>query len=405
MKKRVVAILAALGAVVAAGGLVYSAGWLFRAGGGDGGDGGPSDGLGGEVHALGRIEPAGGVIGVAAPMGDRILRVMVSVGQRVAVGQPLAELDSRELRELEGAVVRAQLAEARARRLAEEQAADARIRAAELALEEAESHGDQIRAEREKVEALALRAEQARRDAERLAALGDELVSAQQRERQALLVRQAEAELSAARAALALAETKDRLARENAQAQLDAARAAKDQALSAIPVESLAAQSALVDAQLRRAWTPAPGDGVVLKILGSPGDLTGGGPIVQLADTARMVVIAEVHEDSIKRIRVGQAARITSRALPPPYDRQDRGLTGRVERIGRIVASPVLRSLDPFAPDDLHVIEVRVALDEEGSRVAARFVHMQVDVHFLAEGAAAPPTGAAGAAAAEGEAP
>lgn len=397
MKKRIVAMLAALGAVVAAGGLVYSSGWMFRSGGGAGGQGDPSGASSGEVHALGRIEPAGGVIGVAAPMGDRILRVLAREGQRVAAGQPLAELDSRELRELERQVVRAQLTEAQARWKAEEQSAAARIRAAELALEEAESHGEQIEAEREKVEALRLRAEQARRDAERLAALGDELVTAQQRERQTLLVRQAEAEWSAARAALALAETKDRLARENAQAQLDAARAAKDQVLSAIPVESLAAQYALVDAQLRRAWTPAPTDGVVLKILGSPGDLTGGGPILQMADTSRMAVIAEVHEDSIKRIRVGQSARITSRALPAPYDREDRGLTGRVERIGRIVASPALKSLNPFAADDLHVIEVRVALDDESSRVAARFVAMQVDVHFLADSAAAPATDDAGA--------
>jgi hypothetical protein len=48
-----------------------------------------------------------------------------------------------------------------------------------------------------------------------------------------------------------------------------------------------------------------------------------------------------------------------------------------------MLASPALRPVDPFAPADRHVAEVRVELDEESSRQAARLTNLQVDVRFL----------------------
>ena len=54
----------------------------------------------------------------------------------------------------------------------------------------------------------------------------------------------------------------------------------------------------------------------------------------------------------------GQQALVTSKAFQPPYDQK--GLQGKVTRIGRMINTPVLKSVDPFAPADRHVVEVRV---------------------------------------------
>ena len=72
-----------------------------------------------------------------------------------------------------------------------------------------------------------------------------------------------------------------------------------------------------------------------------------------------------------------------SRAFRAPYDEQ--GLRGTVERISRMISSPALKSLDPFAPADRRVIEVRILLDPEDARQAAEFVGLQVDITFSSE--------------------
>jgi HlyD family secretion protein len=99
-----------------------------------------------------------------------------------------------------------------------------------------------------------------------------------------------------------------------------------------------------------------------------------------LADRSRMVVLAEVYEADVKRIREGQKAKVASKAFPSPFD--ERGLQGIVSRIGKTISRPELRPLDPLAQADRHVIEVRVDLDAEGSQVAADFIHLQAEVQF-----------------------
>ena len=51
-------------------------------------------------------------------------------------------------------------------------------------------------------------------------------------------------------------------------------------------------------------------------------------------------------------------------------------------RIGQLVSTPGLQSLDPLARADRHVVEVRIELDGEGSAQAANLVNLQVDVTF-----------------------
>src|SRR5579864_3614669 len=49
------------------------------------------------VGALGRIEPSSEVLEIGAPQGERVLRLLVKDGQKVAVEEELAYLDSHDI--------------------------------------------------------------------------------------------------------------------------------------------------------------------------------------------------------------------------------------------------------------------------------------------------------------------
>jgi HlyD family secretion protein len=76
-----------------------------------------------------------------------------------------------------------------------------------------------------------------------------------------------------------------------------------------------------------------------------------------MGDTSRMRAVAEVYETDIARVRLGQGATITSRAL-------DRPVTGKVVEIGRMIFKNDVLNVDPAARADARVVEVRIELDD-----------------------------------------
>ncbi len=334
----------------------------------------------GRVVALGRLEPAGGLIDIAAVPGDRIRSIEVEEGKPVSEGQTLALLDSRELRELEWKALSAQLAEAQSRASAEARLADARITAAGVALKKAQTSNLDIRAQTEKRDVARANLELASKDQARLAGLREGLVTDQEHERQDLLVQQAAAELAAAEAMLEKLVKTRPLAIEAAQADLAAAEATKEQVLSAIPVESLKQQRDLAKARFERTEIKAPCAGTVLKVFMREGETIGQRPVLQMGDLERMVVVAEVFETDAKRVKPGQAAVVTSDAFLEPHDKE--GLRGEVASVAPMITNPALKSLDPMAPADRRVVEVRIALDEECSARAAHLTNLEVDVEI-----------------------
>lgn len=342
-------------------------------------DAGPRD-----VVALGRLEPASGILTLSAAPGDRLESWDVAEGELVKAGRELGHLDSRTLRKLELDAAESQLREAQARRRAEESLADARISAARLAVEQADARQLEIAAQEARVTALQAALALDQKDLSRLAGLPDALVSPQQRERQQLLVTKAEAEVAAAESALESLKQAVRFAQSAAQADLQAAIAAKQQALSAVPIDSLSLQRDVAQRQLDQSTIIAPAAGTILKIHTRAGEAVGTKPLLQLADLDRMTCVVEVYETDVKRIEIGQRAVIRGAALPPPYDAD--GMAGTVSRVGNVIATPELQSLDPFARYDRHVVEVRIALEAAESAAAARLVNLQVEATFVAAG-------------------
>lgn len=349
------------------------------------------DNLDWPVEAPGRLEPAGGIINIAAMAGDRVETIEVEEGAVVHEGDVLAYLESRPLRKLEYESLECSRKEAVARREAERVLADKRITAATLAVERAKAADKDIKAQTSKVDLARANRKLALADKKRLEDLRKTrpgLVSDQEWERQRLLVQRAQAECAVAEAMLDKAVRTKELGLQAAQADLKAAQEGKAPALAAVPVESLTKQRDLAKEQYDRTEVTAPCGGTILKIFTHEGETITHRPILQLGDLTSMVVVAEVYETDARRVRPGQKVLISSSALPEPHDRD--GLVGHVGWVAGLITTPELKSLNPLARSDRRVVEVRVELDKANSKVAAGLVNLQVDVRILPDGDRAP---------------
>jgi len=344
------------------------------------------------IWALGRLEPAAGVINISATPGDQLLELQVEEGAKVDTEKILGRLQSNLMRENEVERLTTQLAEAKEKLETERLAATNKLDAAKLAEEQAAAVSSrELEAQRAKLQALQIAVTQAGKEFDRLTALKAEatdLVSQQQLDQAQLAKERAAAELAAAEAGLSSAKIASDYQQRSVQQQREAAQRALEQVDKASPIGSLELGLAGAKQQLERSKLKSPISGVALRIFTHSGETVSQRPILQVADLNKMVCIAEVSHDQVHRIAVGQQARIRSRAFG---NHQQDYLTGTVASKSLVAATPELREIDPFAAADRHVMEVRIELNEESSRIAAGFVHLQVDVEFLMDGASETP--------------
>lgn len=163
---------------------------------------------------------------------------------------------------------------------------------------------------------------------------------------------------------------------ERAKADADAARASCQAArASASATEAgvvvAAARLKAASAALQRAYIKAPVAGRVLSVHARPGEMIGPQGIIELGRIDRMYAIAEVYETDIGRVRVGQRATVSSRALARP-------LAGVVERIRQQVRKQDQLGTDPAARKDARIVEVEIRLAD--SAPAASLTNLQVEV-------------------------
>lgn len=118
----------------------------------------------------------------------------------------------------------------------------------------------------------------------------------------------------------------------------------------------------------------APVTGQVLQIHAREGERIGASGLLDLGQTQKMYVVAEVYETDIGLVAQGQRATITSPALSQP-------LQGSVERIGNIIGKNDILDLDPVARTDSRVVEVFILLDDP--EAVASLTYLQVDVEIL----------------------
>jgi HlyD family secretion protein len=335
------------------------------------------------ISSLGRLEPAAKVIRIAAPValdGDRVLELPVTEGSSVTAGQVIAVLDSRnrlqdEVRQAQAQVT---LAEAKLAQVRSGTPAEVLALRAEIARLQAEQSGA-VSAQRAEIQRWQSEERNARTEYNRFqqlyreGAISASLLDEKRRnlETASAQVREAEAQLGRSSGTI--------------QAQLRTAQANLDKVLDVRPVDVQAAQAELTGArvavqraktQLEQAFIRAPISGKILKINTRPGEKISNDGIVDLAQTNDMTAIAEVYQNDIGKIRVGQSAYITS----PAFSGR---LNGTVVEVGQQVNRQNVFSNQPGEILDRRVVEVKIRLTPQASRQVSALTNLQVQTSIL----------------------
>lgn len=335
------------------------------------------------VFALGYLLPQDGVISVNGMPGDQLGSLDVHEGEQVTQHQLLGTLKSESMRLLEWKAQQTQEQQAAQQWKAQLEAADKRIAAARLAQEKIALQKLEEAAQQAQIDFLAKSLELHKKNLRRLQGVSESLVSVPKREQQELLVEQSNAELQAAQQKLEGMIANREYAEKAAKAELAVAEAERAQVVAADKSESLKFAARIAELQHEQTLLKAPIAGTILKVSVQPGETLGPQPILQMANLDRMICQAEVFETDIQCVQPGQAVQVTSPAFPSTGEKP--GIRGTVKRISRIVSPPELKSLDPYAAADRHVVSVEIEFDQEASQIASRFVNLQVQVEFLAK--------------------
>ncbi|MEH1920857.1 ABC exporter membrane fusion protein [Nostoc sp.] len=296
------------------------------------------------VTALGRVEPEGEVLQVFPPSSTesaRIQQLRVKQGDWVKTGQVLAVLDNYT------------------RRLATVKAAQEEVGVAQARLMQVQAgvkQGD-LQAQQAAIARLEAELKNAEVEESRYRSLYREgAVSASQYDSKRLGMEAAQRQVNQARASLnSLAEVR-----------------LVDVQLSQAEVKQAQAKVLQAQAELDLSVVRSPQAGQILKVQTFPGEMVGTKGIVSLGNTMQMVVVAEVYETDIPKIHLGQTATITSPSLTKP-------LLGKVSQIGLEIGKRDVLDTDSATDVDAHVIEVKIRLDRETSRVVAGMTNLKVD--------------------------
>ena len=358
------------------------------------------------VTALGRIEPQGKMIRLAPSPdlgGAKIAKLLVEEGDRVTEGETIALLDNyrRASAALELARQEVKVAEADLEIVkAGAKKGDINARSASLKRVEAQLQGEiaadkaelarlqaQLRTETLEKQAASDRFEAELRNAEsefkRYQALAKEgVISESELDTRRLAVDRAKTAVAEAQAgynrtldtlqqqinqAKAIARQNKNTLQEQileAEATLDSVTEVREVDISKAQAGVNRAIAALRQAEedLELTSVKAPSDGQIIKINAYPGEVVDESGVVEFARTNKMMVVAEVYESDISKVKVGQTASIRSET--GAFENE---IIGKVSQIGLKIGKQDVLSTDPAADVDSRVVEVEIYLDPETS--------------------------------------
>ncbi len=130
-------------------------------------------------------------------------------------------------------------------------------------------------------------------------------------------------------------------------------------------------------AELQQSYVKAPTAGEILKIHTKSGEMMGANGIAEIGQTDQMFVVAEVPEDSIAKVRLGQTATITS-----DNSAFNGELKGTITEIGRKIGKKDVLNNDPAADVDARVIEVKIALAPQFTKQVSGLTNAKVTVEI-----------------------
>ncbi|NEP29575.1 HlyD family efflux transporter periplasmic adaptor subunit, partial [Moorena sp. SIO3I6] len=144
----------------------------------------------------------------------------------------------------------------------------------------------------------------------------------------------------------------------------------------AVAAAELATAKAAVQqaqANFNVAYVRSPRSGQVLKVQTWPGEIVSNNGIVEIGQTDKMYVNAEVYETDIKNVRLGQTVKILSDGVVGD-------LQGIVDEVGLQIGTKDVLGTDPVADADARVVEVKIRLNSEDSQRVAGLTNLQVNV-------------------------
>ncbi|MDJ0732468.1 MAG: ABC exporter membrane fusion protein [Nostocaceae cyanobacterium] len=368
-----------------------------------------------KVTALGRLEPAGEVISLSAPLaldGDRITKLLVKEGEKVKTGQVVAILDSQQ--RLQDALAQAkeqvrmaeaklsqvkagaklgaiQAQQATIARLAVEKTTEIEAQKAAIARLQGELNTE-IAAQTATIGRLQAELSNATMEYQRHQRLFQQgAISASLRDSKRLTLQTTAKQLQSAQANLKriqsskqqqIAEAKANLKRiqSSRTEQLNVAKATLNQISEVRPVDVQVAQTEVDNAiaavkqaktNLEQAYIRSPIPGQILKIHSRVGEKIADAGIAEIGQTQHMVVVAEVYQTDIGKVRLGQQAVITGQAFSGK-------IRGKVQHIGLQVNRQNVFSNQPGENLDQRVIEVKIAINPEDCPRVAGLTNLQV---------------------------
>jgi HlyD family secretion protein len=333
-----------------------------------------------KVAALGRIEPKGEVMSLSGPTSldsVQVERLLVQVGDRVKKGQLIAILDGRQRQQaaLDEAKIQSTVAQSRLKKV-KTGAKPGAIGAKQAAVSNVEAQlAGEIQTQQATISRLAAELDNARTEFQRNQQLYNEgAISTSELDKKKLALRTAQEQLNESRAA-----------GERTQRTLDAQLAEAQSTLKEIeevsPVDIQVAQAELKQAQaavgkaqadMELAYVRAPVNGEILDIHTRPGEALDEKGIAEIGQTEQMMVVAEIDQNDINQVKIGQKAAVTSGVFSEK-------LHGKVHQVGSLIRKNDIFDTDPAADEDSRVVEVKILLNSKDSQKVAKLTNLEVD--------------------------
>ena len=299
-----------------------------------------------QIAGLGVVEPKSGEVDLAGLMPGVISVVNVEEGDSVKKDQILAELVNDDLK--------AKVAQAKAQLI---------IRKAEL---------DRVRNGARDQEIMQARAQLKQEEG----ALSLLKLQFDRRKKLARAGAVSQEAFNTAESAL-IAGQQRRDAAEQALSLLVEGSRSEDLMASGAQVDLAQHQLEEAEAALGKSYIRASTDGIVLRLYREPGEALStqpASPIIQIGDTSRLVVRAQIDEADIGMLKLGQKATITAQALG------GKSLEGVVRRISPRVGAKTIVAGSPTEKRDARVLDVLIDLQPEAKLPISLRVDVFIDV-------------------------
>lgn len=299
-----------------------------------------------QIAGLGVVEPKSGEIDLAGLMPGVISVINVQEGDSVAKDQILAELVNDDLK--------AKVAQAKAQLT---------IRKAEL---------DRVRNGAREQEIMQAKA-QLKQEEGALSLLKLQFDRRRKLARAGAVSQEA---FNTAESAL-IAGQQRRDAAEQALSLLVEGSRSEDLMASGAQVDLAQHQLEEAEAALGKSYIRASTDGIVLRLYREPGEALStqpASPIIQIGDTSRLVVRAQIDEADIGMLKVGQKATVTAQALG------GKSLEGVVRRISPRVGAKTIVAGSPTEKRDARVLDVMIDLQPDAKLPVSLRVDVFIDV-------------------------